>query len=391
MILNFLRWILGYASFEIIGGYPEKLINLAVKNNINFWGLKRIGADFKAQIKATDYKRLRPLAKISNSKVKICKKYGLPFFIFKHRKRWGTVLGILVFFIVLYIFSLYVWSIKIVGNNALCKEEIIGVLDSAGLSVGALKSRIVPSEIEEYTMSHMDKISWMSVNIKGCTVSVEIKEKVEKPEISKPGGFCNIVAIQDGQIDRLETYQGTPMVASGDVVTKGQLLISGVTEDADLKSKFLGADGKVFAKTKEKITERIPLYCVKAEDTGKVIKKIRIKFFGMELPLWGWYKGNDSFRKEIFLGSCNIFGVDLPIKIYKEFLYEQAISDYKLDLDEARAKAEENIKEKEESLFKDASILEKDVKETVTDDEYTLEIIYSCIKDIAKQESISFE
>lgn len=391
MVLNFLRWISGYVSFEVVGGYPEKFINLSVKNNINFWDLKRIGADFKAKIKSGDYKKLHSLARLSNSKVRLCGKHGLPFFMFKHRKRWGVVVGLLIFTAVLYFFSLYIWNIKIVGNCELSSDEIINTLDSAGLSVGTLKSRIVPSEIEEFTMSHIGKISWMSVNIEGSTVSVEIKEKVDKPEILKQGEFCNIVAAQDGQIERLETYQGTPTVSAGDVVTKGQLLISGVSEEADLKSRFSSAEGKVFAKTRESIVEKIPLHCVKAEDTGKILKNFRIKLFGLEIPLWNWNRADENFRKEIFLDTCNVFGIDLPIKVYKEFLYEQKLSDGSLDLEGARMQADEKISEKEQAWFKDAKILEKNVKETKTDDEYILEVTYTCIKDIGKQERISFE
>ncbi len=240
-------------------------------------------------------------------------------------------------------------------------------------------------------MSHIGKISWMSVNIEGSTVSVEIKEKVDKPEILKQGEFCNIVAAQDGQIERLETYQGTPTVSAGDVVTKGQLLISGVSEEADLKSRFSSAEGKVFAKTRESIVEKIPLHCVKAEDTGKILKNFRIKLFGLEIPLWNWNREDENFRKEIFLDTCNVFGIDLPIKVYKEFLYEQKLSDGSLDLEGARMQADEKISEKEQTWFKDAKILEKNVKETKTDDEYILEVTYTCIKDIGKQERISFE
>ncbi len=391
MILNFLRWVSGYVSFEVTGGYPEKFINLSIKNDINFWNLKRVGADFKAQTKLADYKKLHSLARLSNSKVKICRKHGLPFLIHKHRKRCGVIIGAALFIAILYCFSLYIWNIKIVGNNEISSEEISCVLDSAGLSVGVLKSRVIPSDVEKFTMTRLGKISWMSVNIKGSSVSVEIKEKVEKPEILKQGEFCNIVAAQDGQIERLETYNGTPMVAPGDVVTKGQLLISGVGEDADFKSKFLSADGKVFAKTSEVSEERIPLNYVKAEDTGNVLRNFRVKLFGLEIPLWTWHKGDESFRKEIFLDSCSVFGVVLPIKIYKEFLYEQKISTCSLDLEGARMQAEESIRKKEENDLKNVTILERDVKETQTDDEYILKVVYNCVKDIGRQELISFE
>ncbi len=392
MILNFLRWIAGYVSFEVVGGYPEKFINLSVKNDINFWDLRRVGADFRAKIKASEYRYLRSLARASNSKVKIISKQGLPFFMLKYRKRWGILAGILVFLTFLYCCSLYVWRINLIGNSELSKEEITKTLDEAGLSTGVLKSRITPSEVEEFTMARLGKISWMSVNIKGALVNVEIKERLEKPEILKEGEPCNIVALQDGQIERLETYRGTPSVEPGSVVTKGQLLISGVSESADFKSEFLSAEGKVFAKTKEKIAEKIPLNYVKAEDTGKLIKKIRIKLFGLEIPVWGWkVSENDNFRKEIYLDSCNILGVDLPIKIYKEFLYEQNICSCELSEDEACCKAEENIKAREADELKNINILEKNVKRTKSDDEYILEAEYTCIKDIGKQERISFE
>lgn len=59
LLIQILRWSMGYISFELIGNDPEKFINLAVKNKINLWDLKKYENILCGKILASDYKLLK--------------------------------------------------------------------------------------------------------------------------------------------------------------------------------------------------------------------------------------------------------------------------------------------------------------------------------------------
>lgn len=391
LLLKVLRWIFGYAHFEVTGGYPEKFINLSVKENINLWDLKKESGDLRGKVIASDYKFLKKIAQKANSNIDLKQERGLPFFALKYKKRVGFLAGGLSFVFILGFFSMYIWSVKVEGNDTIPTQEVLKAMEELGVAPGSLKRRIDVPMVKQLSMMKLENVAWMSVNINGSCVNVLIKEKVKTPEIFSEGEPCNVVASEDGQIERLETYKGIPMVAVGDVVTKGQLLISGVSESADSKNLFLNASGKVFAKNRKKIKESVKLISLKALDTGKIINKYRIKILGLEIPIGNWHKTDDSFRTEISVISPKIFGAELPVKIYKEKCCEQQCGEVVLTSEEAKAEAERKISEREEAELAGTQILDKSVDAREENGEYTAEVNVICISDIAVKEKISFD
>ena len=122
-------------------------------------------------------------------------------------------------------------------------------------------------------MIRLKDVAWMSINVSGSCVNVSLKEKAKQPELVSKGEPCNIVAKCSGQIEKVETDSGTACVNTNDVVTEGQLLISGIVENLNSENSFVCAEGKVFAKVRKNIVQKIEINQTKAKDTGKVIKK----------------------------------------------------------------------------------------------------------------------
>jgi similar to stage IV sporulation protein len=391
LLLKTLRWIFGYACFKVSGGYPEKFINLSVKENIRLWDLKKESGNLHGKVIASEYKFLRKMARKANSHIRVKQKCGLPFFMSRYKKRIGFLVGGLIFVAILGFFSMYIWSVKVVGNDTIPTQEILKAMEEVGVSPGSLKRRINAPMAEQMSMAKLDNVAWMSLNISGSCANILIKEKVKTPEIFSVGEPCNVISCEDGQIERLETYNGIPMVAVGDVVTKGQLLISGVSESADSKNLFLDADGKVFAKVRRKIREAVKLRRLEAVDTGKIVRKYRIKICGLEIPIGYWYKTDDRFRSEISVNSPKIFGAELPVEIFKEEHYEQECGEIVLTPEEAKAEAGRKISEREQSELKEAHVLERTENAGEENGEYVVEVNITCIDNIGKKERISFD
>lgn len=391
MIIGILRWICGYVSFRVTGGFPEKFLNSVVKENINLWDLKRINGDLYAKILISDYKFLHKKARKSNSKIKIRKKYGWPLIVFKYKKRIGLVIGAALFAGIMCISSLFIWNINVTGNERISTDEILTVMNDFGVNIGSKKSNIDSRLLKQAVMSRVKDISWISINTKGSCLNISIKEKVISPDMISEGNACNIVAKSEGQIERLEVYKGTPCVKEGDAVLEGQILITGVKQTDDGNTSFSESSGKVFAVTKHYISESIKLNQLNAVDTGKIIKKYRMKICGKEFPLNPWHNVDEQYRVETLSRKIRIFGIEIPINIYEDLCYYQECEEKYLNLDEAEIILNRNIEEREKNELSNCRIISKSIESHEQGNEYIHDVTYTCIKDIAEKKDISFE
>ena len=391
MIIGILRWIWGYVSFRVTGGFPEKFLNSVVKDNINLWDLKRINGDLYAKILISDYKFLHKKARKSNSKIRIRKKYGWPIIAFKYKKRMGLIIGALVFASIIYISSLFIWNINVTGNERISTDEILTVMKDFGVNIGSKKSDIDSRLLKQAVMSRVKDISWISINTKGSCLNISIKEKVVSPDMVSEGNACNIIAKSEGQIERLEVYKGTPCVKEGDAVLEGQILITGVKQTDDGNTTFSESSGKVFAITKHHISESIQLNQLNATDTGKIIKKYKIEIFGKELPLNPWHNIDEQYRVESLNKNLRIFGIEFPIVIYEDLCYYQDCEEKYLNLEEAEIILNKNIEEREKNELSNCKIISKNIESHQQENEYIFNVTYTCVKDIAEKKDISFE
>lgn len=109
-----IEWLLhnweGYVRLRLHGYSPERFLNLCNARGLEVWGLicNRDG-DYEFFMTVEGYRRVKPLVRKAQVRLHITGRYGLPFFIYRHRKRWYYGAGIMAFFMVLYVMSLFIW------------------------------------------------------------------------------------------------------------------------------------------------------------------------------------------------------------------------------------------------------------------------------------------
>ena len=79
---SLLRFLNGYLIVEISGDDREKIINSANIYGVSFFNIKFLNNRVYAYMKIGDFKNLRAIKRKKNVKIRIFKKFGLPF-IFK--------------------------------------------------------------------------------------------------------------------------------------------------------------------------------------------------------------------------------------------------------------------------------------------------------------------
>ena len=87
MIENGMRYLRGYVKIQIQGYSPERFLNLCSYHHILIWGLAYEDHCYELCMSVRDFKRIRPFAKKTHTKVRVKEKYGFPFSLYNNRKR----------------------------------------------------------------------------------------------------------------------------------------------------------------------------------------------------------------------------------------------------------------------------------------------------------------
>ncbi len=254
MLRKLIFWFRGVLIIRISGIAPERFINLCCNHRINIWDLKKNGDFYQFHILASDYKKLKPIARKTKILPKIIRKSGLPFFLHRYRKRKVFFGGVILCLILIYVLSLYIWDISFLGCRKHTPEALTKFLTENQIYTGILKNKVNCQEIEETMRLAYTDIGWVSAEIKGTRLIIKIKETNMPVSAAKAIEPSHMVADKDAIIQSIITRAGTPMVSEGDVVKKGDILVSGIVNIMGDFEEILGketviADADIRCKT----------------------------------------------------------------------------------------------------------------------------------------------
>lgn len=297
-ILDIAGKIRGHVVICAEGYFIERFLNICMRRGIFLWNVKRSGETrIFACMGIRDFKTIRPIASKTRTKVKITKRCGLPFFLYRYRHRKTALIGIALFFVVLWYFSSHIMGIEIVGNERIATEVIMEELRGFGMHYGANIKRLDDKLIQNQMMTKMDDIAWIGINIKGSRVYIEVRERLDTRKNVEQDTPCNMVAAKDGVVRLMEVKMGQSMVKSGQMVEKGDLLVSGVVDSNKEGVRYVHAFGEVYADTVYKMSEEYPLEYTEKIYSGVEKKRYSFEIFGKKINLF--------FNKRIPFENCD--------------------------------------------------------------------------------------
>jgi hypothetical protein len=95
------------------------------------------------------FRKVRPLVRKTQTKVVILERHGLPFLLWKYRRRKLFAAGAFFCIVLLYVMSLFIWNIHIEGNESLSTQVVLSYLQEEGITHGMLKRQIHGEELEK--------------------------------------------------------------------------------------------------------------------------------------------------------------------------------------------------------------------------------------------------
>ncbi|MBQ9115910.1 MAG: sporulation protein YqfD [Clostridia bacterium] len=207
-------------------------------------------------------------------KVYIINIKGFPALLPFLRHRIGAVLGVILFFALIWLSSLFVWRVEVVGTQRVPMETLVSGLRELGVGEGSRISGIDAYAVSNALLAAHPELSWTSIDITGTTVTLTVRETVvgEKDEI---GATSLMVASEDGVVESVLVYSGVAAVKPGCVVRAGDVLISGFISGSGLQYEDTPtlrvgkASGSVRAIVERSVTEYVPLHETVATDMGE--------------------------------------------------------------------------------------------------------------------------
>ena len=390
---KWLRWLFGYSVFEIRGVYGEKFITLCMKEEIDFWEIRRICPGI-IQVKVFLFaiKKLEPLARKSGVVLEFVKSEGFPVALKKYRFRYGLFLGVTLYLCSLFFLSQFVWTVEIPGANPVQIKQIRSVLLEEGFGIGSFIPSVNYRNLRYQLMLNQDNISFVSVNMEGCRAVVEVRFSQKTPELVDDGTPCNIVASRDGQIVSVLVRTGARYVQKGQTVQKGDLLIGGIM-DTRLGYYVVHAKGKILARVTDIQSETVPLIQKVKERTGRYTVKRIWNFFGKEMDGSPWfscpYNEFEIVTQTKYLSFGN--GAEVPISLTEIYYYETTPHESEITLEEAKAIAINRMNEADRLRFYDIEV--ESVTETMTETPESVVFTRerSIIVDICEDKAFYFE
>ena len=320
--------ITGYLEISVEGRTTEKFINLAMHQGIPLWNIHH-GPEYAVlNVDVDSFFDLRHLAKKSGCRLRIRRKAGLSFLLSRLTRRRGLAVGLIIFVATLYTLSSFVLFVGVEGNERLRSEHIRRLAADAGARPGMPKWRLDKDEVAHQMILAEPELAWVGVHLRGTRMVIEVKEKIKEPvDMERPG---HLVAAKDGLIYEVLVISGVARVASGDTVTRGQVLIEGALRPQALgestvipQDAVVRARGEVWARVWYEgygeaalvETERVPTGRFATVWTLLVDEQPILRVGRQQIPYLDYE--SSAVRSAIFRGI-----LPLPVELVTESSYE---------------------------------------------------------------------
>lgn len=336
MLLSLIRYIKGYLRISIIGYSPERFLNLCSHHHIYIWGLKSSGNRYEMYMSVAGFRKLKPIIKKTKTKVVILKRYGLPFFLHKYRKRKVFFAGAVGSVFAIYLMSCIIWNIHIEGNFTRTDETILEYLETQGVIHGMRKSKLDCAKIVRDIRKEFHDIIWVSASIEGTRLLIQVKENTDtmkEQEVNKGDFGTDLIASQDGKVVKIVTRSGMPKVKEGDRVKKGDVLVSGrieILNDAKevTEYQYQSADADVYIQSSFPYEDHISHIYEKKDytDRKRTCLFVRMGDYILETGLLSKaYKNADIFMVEnrCKLGEHFYLPISYGVKTCKEYEWKK--------------------------------------------------------------------
>ena len=375
----------------------ERLINRAAASGVVFWDVQRERAAICVKVSRWDYAKLQHIAERTGTKLKVARFVGLPTILARFKKRVVLLLGCVAFVAGLVVLTSFIWRIDVTGTQRLDADEILEYLEQNGFGIGTFRHGIAYRDVESLLMAQFSDIAWVSLVINGTAAHIRLVETIEQPEILDLSTPMDIVAAKDGLIVQMATSLGTPLFVPGDVVRRGEVLVSGRltigVEGEAITHEYVRARSEIWARLYYRINFEVPMVFYEKTFTGRARNVYSIIVGGHEFTL-PHRRHNFIYYEAITRHGQLSLGANYPLPVGYSTTenFELVRHLHRRTVEEAVALGEEMVLARiTEELPEGALIVTQEVSFMEEEHAIIMEVFLITIERIDVEQAITFE
>ncbi len=389
-IMNALR---GWARVELACRYSERAVNICARNHVEFWDLKRTpeGAA-QMSVSLPGYVKLRQVARETGAfTVKIVRRSGAPFFLWRLRRRYVLLAGLLLCVLLTGLSSVFIWQIDVTGNQDVPSSKILAALKGEGVDIGKCVLNITEQRVADRILLQIPELSFITLNNHGSRLEVIVREKRPVPELYDPDIPTAVFARKAGIITETTVLEGWRTAEPGDTVDVGDRLIaSWVPLGA---GRLTHASGSVWARTWYEMSMEMPLKVSRKTYTGERSKRLFLLFGGKRINLYflggNPYAGCDKITvyKKLTLPG----GTVLPLTVARDTFEEYTLRTEEVSPEEAERVLSARLTGLLEEQIGQGWVVSRDFETRAEDGLVTVTLRAECVEEIGLERALTPE
>lgn len=288
------------------------LLGRMAKENIGVYDVKRDGNAIEFLLSPRGYATLKSLD-FDDMEFEVTKVGGRDYVLHLFLSNIGFAVGIIASIVIYLAISSRIFYISISGLERTQKMDVLNSLER----IGVQKFATMPSDMDaltEYLSSEFD-FSIVSAIRRGNALVINVKE-----ELDDVVDFEEITAEYDMVINSIEVYSGTANVKAGDIVKRGDVLVSphmlvgGEVSKVEPKAKIIAT--RFISKTYNFLSEE-----TRVERTGESVV-VSSEYCLGEHRLYEKTSGHDFEFFELECEDKFVSYYFLLIRVKREVAYE---------------------------------------------------------------------
>lgn len=295
------------------------------------------------------------------------------------------IFAIVLFLFLTNFFSNVIVKVNVIHSNKEIRDLVSKSLDEEGIHIWSLKKdyNALQSIKEKIINTYKDRLEWLEIESVGMTYVVRIEERIIN-RFSNEEKFCHIVASKSGVIDSITSTKGEIIVHEGQYVSEGDILITGAISFNEEVKNNVCASGNAYAEVWYQTHVSLPIEYITKERTGK--------------KRWNFSLETDTGKYKILRSRLNTYETESKVlfrffnfSFYIDTEYETLENKNYYDLESGTNKALELADQKIQTKFLENEKINtrKVLKNSINDSTIDVDVFYSVIENISKQEEYS--
>ncbi|MCC3863280.1 sporulation protein YqfD [Terrisporobacter petrolearius] len=377
-MISFIR---GYYTIVVEGLDTESFLNYLIRNKIYVYNVNRIEkTKIEFNIDRENFKRLKKIHRSNKFNIKVKKQTGIPFIAKRIYTYRGMVICAIISLIILMSTSQFVTDVYITVPEGIDKVALKKELYIQGVKPGVYKKSIDRKVVRENIMVKFNQIAYVSINVKGTNIFVNITKKDGSQNSKENSNYCNIIATKDGIIEKVVPRSGEALVEEGDIVKKGDVLVNGANTTAL---------PEVWATTFYEAKKSSNYIDIKNQRTDNKKKVYTISFYDKKYKILRNIKYKD-YEIENKTHELKIGDYTFPVKIIVSTFYEAKKVENKIDVEKLKEELSSSVlKELDYTIPVSARIVDSKDKYNVNKSMVEYVVTVTTSEDIAQLDILS--